>query len=92
MKLNYPSRCVCALVLGAAADAAGQHSPYSPDAERVPAQALCYALPPDQAHGNHDEHRPMMPSRVVLAAIGTSSASTLTGLGWAAGSLKLTIS
>jgi hypothetical protein len=72
MKLDQ--KCACAAVLGFAVVAVGHHASYCPQGQLAP--AFCYALPPEQVHGNHNEHRPITPSQLV-ASIATSTSSTV---------------
>jgi hypothetical protein len=69
-----PKRCTCVAILGAAVVAAGHHSPSCSLGQRSPVS--CFALPPEQAHGNHEEHRPIQPTRFV-ASIVTTTGSTI---------------
>jgi hypothetical protein len=89
MRLD-PPKCACVAMLGAAFVAAVQHTPdcaFGQGAQRV----LCYAVPPEPVHGNHEQHRPAMPREAVITV--TTSTSTTTFLGpHAGGALKTTLS
>jgi hypothetical protein len=68
-------KCTCALCVGlVSASLAGGFS-----AEDCPQHvALCRSLPPDQAHGHHEDQRPSPPKWIRTVAVSTATTTTST--------------